>query len=131
MEALVSAIRCRDSLTALLIEDDKQLLEVFAELLELAGYTLQVCSSVGDATQLCRGSDRTVDVLVTDMELPDGTGDEIARLARAQYPELRLLFVSGRPRDTFPALDLFSDSQLLHKPFKRHELYDALYHLLH
>ena len=59
-----------------------------------------------------------IDLLFTDVVMPEMMGDELARRARQQRPELKVLFTSGyTPDDIATAERLAVEGALLHKPF--------------
>jgi CheY-like chemotaxis protein len=70
------------------------------------------------------GKHGSVDLLVTDILLPGGlNGQQVADLAGARHPDLRVLFMSGYARDSI--IDqgrLRPDVRLLSKPFVPSEL---------
>ncbi len=78
--------------------------------------------SVGDgagARQALR--QQTVDLLMTDVELPDGSGFDVAREALSQNPGLPVIFCSGH--DVRDSARLFGpNAHLLRKPVDLHEL---------
>lgn len=99
----------------LLVEDETDLRETTAELLELLGHTVVACSGATDAlAALAQGS---FDVLLTDISLPDGSGEALAAQARALYPDLQLVFASGQT----PQLAL-AGARLLLKPYSLEQL---------
>ena len=103
----------------LLVEDEPELRETTAELLELLGH--QVCAC-GDATSaLAALQDNTFDVMLTDISLPDLSGEVLAAQARALRPALRVIFASGQ----IPKFAL-ERAQLLMKPFGIDQLVEAL-----
>ena len=64
-----------------------------ARLLRLQGYQVQCAGDVATAMQLL-GQQR-FDLLISDMGLPDGSGVDLMRQARAKYPNLPGLALSG------------------------------------
>jgi len=84
----------RSTITVLLVEDVLETREVLAELLELHGLRVLVTGSVAEALTVARRAG-TIDLLVTDLQLPDGDGSQIARTLVRQRPEMRSLFLSG------------------------------------
>jgi len=103
----------------LLVEDEPELRETTAELLELLGH--QVCAC-GDATSaLAALQSGTFDVMLTDISLPDLSGEVLAAQARELRPALRVIFASGQ----MPKFAL-ERAQLLMKPFGIDQLVEAL-----
>ncbi|MBP1204734.1 PAS domain S-box-containing protein [Duganella sp. 1411] len=97
-------------LRIVLVEDERELRETTTELLELLGHAVLPAADAGAALALLQGA--AVDVMITDISLPDLSGEVLAARARALRPGLRIIFASGQhPR--FP----LEGAQLLLKPF--------------
>jgi PAS domain S-box-containing protein len=105
----------------LLVEDEPELRATTGELLELLGHTvLQAADAAGALALLAQGA---VDVMLTDISLPDLSGELLAARARAVQPTLRIVYASGQhPR--FP----LEQAQLLLKPYSVDKLMQALAH---
>ena len=110
----------------LAVEDDAEVRETVIAMLEKLGYQI---TAVPDARQALEALDEgLVDLVLSDVVLPGGiSGPEFAELARARYPALEVLFMSGYPaiaaqRNGF----LGSDKVLLNKPFQIEQLAKAL-----
>jgi PAS domain S-box-containing protein len=83
----------------LLVEDDGAVRALFARTLELHGYAVTPASSVDDATQKAAALGAPLDVVLTDVVLPDGSGYALARALGAEHPALRVLLMSGYTAD--------------------------------
>lgn len=96
--------------SVLLVEDDPLLLDCTAELLARAGCTVRCAASAGEAHAALREGPPP-QVLVTDIGLADGeSGLDLARMVAREWPDVRLLIVSGAERPPpadFPAGALF------------------------
>ena len=77
----------------LLVEDEAPVRRGLSQLLRAAGFTVEMTTGVQEARE-AMDRDR-VDVLVSDMVLPDGTGDELAHEARERWPGSIVVFISG------------------------------------
>jgi two-component SAPR family response regulator len=71
--------------------------------------------------------DRRIDLIFTDIVMPGVNGKQLATLARARRPDLRILFTSGFP-GAFAKQDseLDPDDMLLSKPYRREDLARAV-----
>jgi two-component system cell cycle sensor histidine kinase/response regulator CckA len=100
--------------TVLVIEDDVEVGALVARILGEAGYTVRLAHDVCEADDLWRAHASSVDLLITDVVMPERGGAQTARLFRQQRPELRVLFISGyAPEETGEA----SPTDWLEKPF--------------
>jgi PAS domain S-box-containing protein len=113
--------------TVLLVEDEDALRALIRETLEMAGYTVLEARRPSDALRLCAEPAARIDLVLTDVVMPEMSGPElVARLARL-LPEAKVLFMSGYP-DGFLARHgaLDPGTLLIEKPFTSDALARAL-----
>jgi two-component system cell cycle sensor histidine kinase/response regulator CckA len=109
--------------TILVVEDEAPLLEVTRRMLEKHGYHLLIAASPGQALQLAREHQGTIDLLVTDVIMPEMTGRDLARQFLALYPEAKCVFMSGYTADIIAHQGKLEEGVLfLQKPFTTQEL---------
>jgi CheY-like chemotaxis protein len=96
----------------LVLDDDKDVLEMMTDMLSRAGYTVAPFGTALRALDEVSGPHR-IDLMVVDFALPDMRGDRFATKARLQRSEVPILFVSGYPEPT----SLQSEAFWLRKPF--------------
>ena len=79
----------------LLVEDDGPLRERFARLLAAwpGGQLVAACATLGQALQVLQGGGR-IDLLITDLRLPDGHGTQAIRLLRSLHPQAEAMVIS-------------------------------------
>ena len=110
----------------LLVDDQEALRGVAAKMLQRAGYELIQAGDPDEALAISDGLDH-LDVLVTDMVMPGGSGDELARAMVQRWPDLAVVYTSGYTRDSFDVHDLHgARATYLPKPFNRKELAAAV-----
>ena len=108
----------------LLVEDDPNVRQLAAQLLDQLGYRF-VEAGDGPSALAVLASRSRVDLLFTDIMLPRGmNGIELARLARARREGLRVLYMSGYAEAALAeaAAGSVANMDLLHKPFRKTEL---------
>ena len=104
--------------TVLVVEDEDSVRRLITSILELHGYRVLSAGTAGEATQISVGHDGGIDLLLTDLDIPDLTGRELAQRLRATRPEMMLLYISGRPDDDIADYGVLPSGNLfLHKPF--------------
>ena len=107
------------ALRIVLVEDDDALRATTVELLELLGHSVSSAAS-GEAA-LALPALASSDVLMTDLELPGMSGEELALAARLQAPRLAIVVASGRSATTE-----LERSAVLRKPYDIEALEQAL-----
>jgi PAS domain S-box-containing protein len=104
--------------TILLVEDDDTIRAIARRSLAEAGYAVLDAGTPSAALALARGHRGRIDVLVSDVLLPEQNGWDLATALRAERPELPALFVSGYAGDRLDGRALLpEDALLLQKPF--------------
>jgi CheY-like chemotaxis protein len=83
--------------TILLVEDDQDALDAFRTLLEIQGYTVIAARSVREALDLLDQHHQEVDVVISDIRMPDVDGLDLIRVLRHRFPALPTILVSGMP----------------------------------
>ncbi len=104
--------------TILLVEDEDALREVTRRILAGAGYTVMTASSGDEALAIAEAHDGPIDLLLSDVVMPQIAGPELARRLQDVRPETEVLLMSGFAQ---PILDsgghLDEDMRLIEKPF--------------
>jgi signal transduction histidine kinase/ActR/RegA family two-component response regulator len=83
-----------DDLVVLVVDDDPAVLRSAQRLLEQAGYQARAVSD-GTAALTALDHEPIIDVLLTDVMMPDVTGPELAAAVRARRPDLPVVFMTG------------------------------------
>jgi PAS domain S-box-containing protein len=109
--------------TILLVEDETDLLAIQKAILEIAGYRVLAASRPLEAQALIRQERFPIDMLVTDLVMPDMNGWELHQWISLLRPGIRTLFMSGYPADTIHLEEALGPGRtFLQKPFSRAEL---------
>ena len=122
------ALRPGQPATILLVEDESLILNSNAEFLKTAGYNILSAGTGGEALDLIEGYKARIDLLVTDMVLPQVSGSELAAAIAASHPEAVVLAISGHPEEYVlrqPGIDHY-----LAKPFSLTDLHDKILSIL-
>jgi two-component system nitrogen regulation response regulator GlnG len=116
-------------LSILVVDNDEAIRRLLQLCLTRAGHIV-ACASGGDEALKLIG-ERHFDLLITDVQMPDGDGlDLIMRIKRAQL-ELRILVVSGggayfQAKDCAHSAKIVGAHAALPKPFVHAELFSAI-----
>ncbi|HLH67325.1 MAG TPA: PAS domain S-box protein [Solirubrobacteraceae bacterium] len=119
--ASVAGAAAADGATVLVVEDQEPLRAITARILERAGYRVLTASSGPEALRRAAEAQR-IDLLLTDVVMPDMLGQRLAELIRELRPGLRVVFVSGFARPALEQAGRALEGPLLHKPFTSAEL---------
>ncbi len=113
----------------LLVEDEPGVRAVVTQMLSALGYQLLVAESAQHALELI--AQEQVDLLISDVIMPDMRGPELYRQALARKPELSALFISGYSEEVFSSLPSEENRiGYLGKPFTVRQLQDAVSDLI-
>lgn len=113
--------------TVLIVDDEEDLRDIMQRMLERRGFHTLVAADPEEAVSTCRDHQGTIHLLLTDLGLPGASGGELARLAASLRPDLRVVYVSGLPKDIAVDKGLIgSDARLVKKPFTSEALVDTL-----
>lgn len=81
--------------TILLVEDEELLCHVVAEMLGDLGYHVLCATDGQQALEVSHAHSGAVDLLITDVLMPDLDGVQLAESLLAKRPALKILFISG------------------------------------
>jgi len=104
--------------TILLVEDETVVRQLVAEILETSGYTVLQAADGPSALELLRRHTGEVELLLTDVVMPETSGKEVAERLTRLRPMTRVLYMSGYTDDAIVhhgVLD--SDVEFIQKPF--------------
>jgi two-component system, cell cycle sensor histidine kinase and response regulator CckA len=104
--------------TVLLVEDEPAILRMVQSLLERRGFHVLPAGGPGEALRLAEAHPGEIDLLITDVIMPEMNGRDLARTLLAQYPGLRRLFMSGHSADVLADHGVMDgDVHFIQKPF--------------
>jgi two-component system cell cycle sensor histidine kinase/response regulator CckA len=104
--------------TVLVVDDQDVVRDVIRLALEGVGYTVLDAASPLEAIALAR-SDSQIDLLVTDVVMPEMDAFELAERITSELPEVRVLFTSGYT-------DAAAEGPFIQKPFTPAELVEKV-----
>jgi nitrogen-specific signal transduction histidine kinase/CheY-like chemotaxis protein len=106
----------RNSGTILLVEDETTVRQMAQDILTESGYTVLAASRPSEALQICADRHQHIDLLLSDVIMPEMNGRDLSLQIHAMRPEIKTIFMSGYAADI---LQEGNDSQLplIKKPF--------------
>jgi two-component system, cell cycle sensor histidine kinase and response regulator CckA len=113
--------------TVLLVEDDRAVRTVVDSLLRRHGYAVLPASGPREALATARRHAGAIDLVLSDVIMPEMSGPEMVTLLAKQHPEARTVYLSGYSADTLVREGLIERrSQLVQKPVAASDLLHAV-----
>ncbi|WP_208432723.1 response regulator [Bartonella taylorii] len=111
------------SATVLLVEDEDAVRMGGVRALQMRGYTVLEAASGVEALTILEENKGAIDIIVSDVVMPEMDGPTLLKEARKKYPDIKFIFVSGYAKDAF-AKNLPQDAVFgfLSKPFTLKQL---------
>jgi two-component system cell cycle sensor histidine kinase/response regulator CckA len=107
-----------DGETVLVVEDEATVLMLVTNILGRNGYTVLTAADSDHARTIALDCNRTIDLIVSDVMMPDGTGPELVQSLATGTRRPRALFMSGYAGAALTRQGrIAADSQFLQKPF--------------
>ena len=114
--------------TIMVVEDEPDLRDLVVQVLQGRGYHVLEAGSGKQALEQWTRRDRNIDLLLTDMVMPDGmTGCELADRLKNDAPQLRVIYTSGHSAGV-PGTELahIDERQFLAKPYRPSKLLEVV-----
>jgi CheY-like chemotaxis protein len=109
----------------LVVEDDPRVSRATVGALEELGYRPIACAGGREALEILERENGGIELIITDIMMPEMTGPELVREASRLYPWIAILFVTGYVGEAGDAEEL-SGYDILRKPFTVSALADAV-----
>lgn len=103
--------------TILLVDDHAMVREVVAKILRICGYIVLEANRGSDALRLLDDYKDQIHLLLTDIQMPEMNGLELAGRVAALRPGIRILFMSAYPADLLDRLGQHAGASFIQKPF--------------
>jgi two-component system cell cycle sensor histidine kinase/response regulator CckA len=100
--------------TILLVEDESDLREIFSHLLRINGYHVLVADDGESAILTAKAYDQSIELLLTDVVMPNMSGFEVAQVIRRIRPGIKVIYMSGYSEEV--VVDQPGEETLLEKP---------------
>ncbi len=104
--------------TILLVEDDRAILTLGERILRKLGYEVLAAQGAAKAAEMVEAHNGRIDLLLTDVIMPDMSGRELCQKLRRTQPGLRCLYMSGYTSDVIANRGVLEEGvHFLQKPF--------------
>jgi len=130
-EAAHEELRGRE--TILVVEDDQAVMRAAAATLKRGGYTVLTAANGDEARRLLQSHDGRIDLVLSDVVMPQLSGPELAEFLAATLPELPLVFMTGYsnyPMTTESGEGRIANHRAIMKPFRPNVLLSTVREVL-
>ena len=103
--------------TVLVLDDEDSVRRLVTAVLESAGYLVLPATNGALALDIARSHPSSIDLLITDMTMPEMDGRQAADAVRALQPQCRVLFMSGYPLQVALPDGIQPTDGFIQKPF--------------
>lgn len=109
--------------TVLLVEDEAMIREIAQTMLKELGYRVLVADTPGEAIELAKKHTAEIQLLITDVIMPEMNGRDLANSIHGLSPEVACLFISGYTANVIAHHGVLDDDvYFLPKPFSMNDL---------
>ena len=116
-------VELRGHESVLVVEDEAAVRNVTRRMLESAGYRVTTATNGGEALLVAEDPEAEIDLILTDVVMPNMSGPRLARRIAEIRPGLKVLFMSGYTDESAAELSaLDSEAKLITKPFSTKSL---------
>jgi len=130
-EPIRSPISLEGTESILVVEDEAAIRRLVKKILEAQGYRVIDASNGAEALELARRHADPIDLVVTDVVMPQLSGPELVAELRAERPELKVVFMSGYAQNGMLSETVATQgAEILEKPFANEALLFAVRKLL-
>jgi signal transduction histidine kinase/ActR/RegA family two-component response regulator len=109
--------------TVLLVEDEPAILSMGKTMLQEMGFAVLAAGTPGEAIRIAETNRGNIDLMITDVVMPQMNGRDLAARVNAMNPGLRCLFMSGYTADVIARSGVLEEGiNFIQKPFSIEEL---------
>jgi PAS domain S-box-containing protein len=117
--------------TIMVVEDEPYILKLIRDILEDHAFTVMTALDAEECLRITGEHDYRIDLVVTDVLLPDMNGIEMSRLLRQQNPSIKILFMSAHaPENLSHQQQLRDGVDFIQKPFGIADFFRAIENVL-
>jgi len=103
--------------TILVVDDEESVRTLASRILRKSGYTVIEAKHGRDALLLADRHPNSIDLILTDVVMPEMDGPALVKEARVRFPDAKIIMMSGYAVSELEPVEFPNDVVLLHKPF--------------
>lgn len=109
--------------TILLVEDNRQVLDTIQEIISQYSYKVIVAETGKEAFELANANESNIDLLLTDIVIPDTDGKSLYQQITTIYPALKVIYMSGYTNDVIVNQGVIEEGlHFIQKPFTNYDI---------
>lgn len=117
--------------TVLVVDDEPLVLSLLERVLRNSGFDVVEAGSGPEALEIARARNGKIDVMLTDLNMPGMSGQELTARVKTEMPDLPVIYMSGYCDRAGAGLDALDGSiAFLQKPFNQTSLLAALFNVV-
>ena len=118
--------------TVMVVEDDGMVRDMTVAMLESVGYKVLPAETPQDALEYCKSNRTPIDLLITDVVMPELSGAELRDKILQMRPGIKVLFISGHAGDVIAHHGILDEGiNFIRKPFSMNDLAQAVRNVIH
>ena len=106
----------------LVVDDEPTLCRLCRRLLEKAGYRVYTAGSGIEGLKVLEERSADIQVVYSDVSMPEMGGDELAGLVNERYPDIEVILSSGYPEEEYAESLVGKRYRFIQKPFRNEKL---------
>jgi two-component system, cell cycle sensor histidine kinase and response regulator CckA len=104
--------------TLLIVEDEEAILGLIEKIIKRLGYSVLSACKPSEAIRIAKAHSGRIDLLITDVIMPEMNGQQLSRHLLSMYPDLKVIFMSGYTANVIAHHGVLDPGvDLLRKPF--------------
>lgn len=112
--------------TVLIVDDEPFMVDIIWDILESRGYRVLATTDADRALAMLAEDPGPIDLLLTDVTMPQRTGPELAALVQERWPDCRVIFLSGHTSESLHDRGVPPGARILAKPVTLDALVSAV-----
>lgn len=116
--------------TLLFVDDEPLMIDLFRDYMTMRGFVVKTATNAMEALKYIAEADHPLDLVITDMTMPNMDGLEFARQLYEKYPQLPVLLTTGHDRLAMEALLPPNIAGIVTKPYQNRAMAEKIREML-
>lgn len=125
-----AAMRPPSAETLLMVDDEPLMTDLFRQFMSKRGYRVLTASGGREALALVEVEVNTIDLIITDMTMPDMSGMELVQTLAERFPDIPVIIVTGHSTDVTDGSLPVNVLGVVQKPYQNRRLEERIREIL-